>query len=216
MKKIELNKDQKEKFSEIFLDKYFDFGFGVMPKREMDILIFHIINDELNLFKGKSNYEIANILGISEAKVKSLRLDISLKYKTNEITDKPYELAKRIFIEKNIPFDYRDDIIFIQIEDPVLKRDIESHLKSQGFIIDFSFNREILKITPAGFLTILANNKEEAFNIIVKKLNQNIESTKQIKKADFKQKTFLEKAQIILNQAPNKLDLLFRIVSLIV
>ena len=54
---VKQNFNTKSEYLNNFLDFYLDNGFGVRSKREIDIYIFHLL-EELNLIKDKSNYEI--------------------------------------------------------------------------------------------------------------------------------------------------------------
>jgi hypothetical protein len=56
-------------------------GFDSMTKGEIEILVFHLLLESEKM-KNLSNYHIANTLHIPETKVKSLRLNASLKYQT--------------------------------------------------------------------------------------------------------------------------------------
>ena len=52
-----------ENFGKEFLKHYLSASFGEMSKSETEILIFHLLSSD---FKGLSNYEISNLLKISE------------------------------------------------------------------------------------------------------------------------------------------------------
>ncbi|MBR2881710.1 MAG: response regulator transcription factor, partial [Prevotella sp.] len=70
--------------SNSLINEYLERGFGTMTKREFEVMILHdLLQNEL---KGKSNYEISRKLGITEAKVKGLVYEVSLKYDKDEET----------------------------------------------------------------------------------------------------------------------------------
>ena len=66
-----------KEFGKSFVGRYLHNGFSSMPKRELDILVFHLLRCSPEL-TGKSIYELSNIFKISEAKVKALILEGSL------------------------------------------------------------------------------------------------------------------------------------------
>ncbi len=38
-----MNRSEKEKFAETFVEKYLTQGFGSLPKSEIDLLVFHLL-----------------------------------------------------------------------------------------------------------------------------------------------------------------------------
>ena len=71
--KINLSTKQYERFGRVFLENYLSHGYATLPKREIDILVFHLISESKDI-KNKDNYTIANKLRLTETRVKSLRL----------------------------------------------------------------------------------------------------------------------------------------------
>ena len=76
---ISLSDVENEQFVTQFTLKYLQNGFSVMPKREIDILIFHLLR-QTKQFKGKSVYELSNLFKMSEQKVKSYILEGALRH----------------------------------------------------------------------------------------------------------------------------------------
>lgn len=52
-------------------------GLGALPKREIDLFIFNNLM-EMTAYKGKSNYELAELLKIPESIIKALKLNSAL------------------------------------------------------------------------------------------------------------------------------------------
>ncbi|WP_181001199.1 hypothetical protein [Campylobacter concisus] len=69
--------EASENFGKEFLEHYLSGSFGSMSKSETEILIFHLLSKH---FEISSNYEISNLLKISETKVKNLTLNAHLRY----------------------------------------------------------------------------------------------------------------------------------------
>ena len=120
-----------------------------MTKREFEVMILHdLLQNEL---KGKSNYEISRKLGITEAKVKGLVYEVSLKY------DKDEETWKQRFmqaIQKVNLFEKKDHVVF-SIEDKATRSYLDALLKSKGRFSDKSFNSEIVIMRTIDFVDLL-------------------------------------------------------------
>ena len=70
---------EKIAFADDFLALYLSMGFGSLPKREIDLFVFHALSHSAE-HRGKSNYELANTFGISESRIKSLKLNSALRH----------------------------------------------------------------------------------------------------------------------------------------
>lgn len=135
--------------SNSLINEYLERGFGTMTKREFEVMILHdLLQNEL---KGKSNYEISRKLGITEAKVKGLVYEVSLKY------DKDEETRKQRFmqaIQKVNLFEKKDHVVF-SIEDKATRSYLDALLKSKGRFSDKSFNSEIVIMRTIDFVDLL-------------------------------------------------------------
>lgn len=135
--------------SNSLINEYLDRGFGTMTKREFEVMILHdLLQNEL---KGKSNYEISRKLGITEAKVRGLVYEVSLKY------DKDEETWKQRFmqaIQKVNLFEKKDHVVF-SIEDKATRSYLDAQLKSKGRFSDKSFNSEIVIMRTIDFVDLL-------------------------------------------------------------
>ena len=135
--------------SNSLINEYLERGFGTMTKREFEVMILHdLLQNEL---KGKSNYEISRKLGITEAKVKGLVYEVSLKY------DKDEETWKQRFmqaIQKVNLFEKKDHVVF-SIEDKATRSYLDALLKSKGRFSDKSFNSEIVIMRTIDFVDLI-------------------------------------------------------------
>lgn len=143
--------EASENFGKEFLEHYLSGSFGSMSKSETEILIFHLL---LKHFENSSNYEISNLLKISETKVKNLTLNAHLRYGQNN-KDILKKIMLRICDTLDVNFDENIGEIKISVENPVEKRELVNEIKKLGSYADFSFNNEILKIKINVFLKLL-------------------------------------------------------------
>lgn len=143
--------EASENFGKEFLEHYLSGSFGSMSKSETEILIFHLLSKH---FEISSNYEISNLLKISETKVKNLTLNAHLRYGQSN-KDILKKIMLRICDTLDVNFDENIGEIKISVENPVEKRELVNEIKKFGSYADFSFNNEILKIKINVFLKIL-------------------------------------------------------------
>lgn len=185
----------KNNFVEKFLENYLAPSFGAMSKSEIDILVFHLLEDS---FDKLSNYEISNLLKISETKVKNLRVNAYLRYNQNE-NQILKNIIKRLSDSISTKVDIKNNEVRFTLENPVEKRVMIAKIKELGENIDFSFNNEILKLDLLAFFTFLNNISGEDIFLNVLKDNKN--KNKNLKLQEFldKNKTFKEKIIGILN-----------------
>jgi hypothetical protein len=211
-----LSDSEKIRFSEEFLSRFLSPGFGALPKREIEILVFHLLFHKTGAFIGQSNYDISNELKISETKVKSFKIEASLKYQQTVHQDALLEIA-RLFFEYNEskPALEGDNVLFA-LEDPVLKREFEHAVKKLGYFVDHSFNREIIKVKASVFLEIFIQNFEGGEEIFYQLVKKQYQGDSQFQKELNKQQPMGKRIELVLDDHKNKIDLVTSILSLII
>lgn len=158
MMNIEVNSQKGNEFLNEFLELYLSRGFGNMPKREVDVLIFHLLKKYGSLNE-KSNHLMAMQLRTTPLKIKSLNYESILRFPPSEVNIFTEEYFKIQLIEyfKNPVFKFRkeDNWIYIQIDNPLLLEAFKAIALNNKEIIDSSFNSEIVKISFEGFVLVL-------------------------------------------------------------
>jgi hypothetical protein len=141
-----------------FLDYFLDKGIGSVSKYETDIFIFYLM-DKYQKQKGLkfTNYEMSSLLKISERKIKNLKLEVGIRYTSNNENDelsswmKFLELISEGLLEFETP-----EKIALTIEDPYLLRFIEHKLKIlKEPSTDYSFNSERIKLKVSSLKILL-------------------------------------------------------------
>jgi len=175
-----LEKTEEHKFGEKFMRRYLSHGFGAMTKSEIDILVFHLIKQQ-NQYREQNNYELARSLKITEAKVKSLTLNASLRY--SEVNHKA-EVAS--FVEKLLNKDklaeFENGDVKVGIEDPAKKAEIEYAIKKTGRTPEYGRNREILRFSSETLLSLIIDNVEKGSDEFKKLVEENVKLNKNHKK----------------------------------
>lgn len=146
-----IHEDKYSEFSKFFLNQYFGKGFGSMNKTDIEILIFHALQ-QFGTIAEMSDFEVCRLLRISESKVKRLRYESSIVY--GEQSDKELKIrlynylsSARILKEKGY--------IQFSIEDKFLRNWFYSKVKAIKGFADTSYNSEIVKISNQTFADVL-------------------------------------------------------------
>lgn len=164
-----MTRDEREKLAAHLISLYLESGFGSPSKREVDLLLFHHITQARENI-GKSNYELATLLKIPESRVKTFRLNSALKYQA--INTKA--ILGKIIIRLSRGQQYttiENGKMEISLEDPVEKRELENFLKSKGHFAEYTFNAEVLRISPVRLFELIVENMdkpEDHFNELVR------------------------------------------------
>lgn len=135
--------EASENFGKEFLEHYLSGSFGSMSKSETEILIFHLLSKH---FEISSNYEISNLLKISETKVKNLTLNAHLRYPIQSGDEIVRETLVDIAKKFSAIYDEQNGEVKIHIQSSVQKREMINAINKLGSFADYGLNNEILKI----------------------------------------------------------------------
>lgn len=135
--------EASENFGKEFLEHYLSGSFGSMSKSETEILIFHLLSKH---FENSSNYEISNLLKISETKVKNLTLNAHLRYPRQSGDEIVRETLVNIAKKFSAIYDEQNGEVKIHIQSSVQKREMINAINKLGSFADYGLNNEILKI----------------------------------------------------------------------
>ena len=146
------------KFSQHFIEEYLSRGFGVLPKREVDIIILHYLIEDGVFEKDESGeldyYEMSSKLKISETKVRNLIKDVQLRYES--FTEETFKLRLYQLISKTrFSFDRNQDYIIFSIANPMLKQTFEHWVAKVNGFTDSSFSSKIVKLSNDVFADVL-------------------------------------------------------------
>jgi len=145
-----MKKEYNKKFNSLISD-YMKYGFSQMSKHDVDLLMYKYITENTNFLKNLSCYEISKKLVISTTKVKRLQLDNFLRSGGADNKQCVQDLLVQIKNGKIKPELSKDKIKFI-VDDPILKQEFEHIIKELGYIVDYSFNKDVISIQLTSFL----------------------------------------------------------------
>ena len=160
-----LSENAKKRFEE---SRLFTRQFGTFSKSDYEVLMFTIYLDSL---EGEvRDYDISIDLGITESKVRSLRVRSQLLYPKKIYWQE--ELATAI---KHGSYDPETKQITVTIEDPSVKNLLKSIIEKNFGTVGLSLNTKHLVLPIESYL-LLATCAEDDCEDAVKSLNQKLKS----------------------------------------
>ncbi|QSV44751.1 hypothetical protein [Geobacter benzoatilyticus] len=152
--------DEKQDFADRFMALYLSMGLGSLPKREIDLFVFHFLLKSSD-YRGKSNYELANNFGVPESKIKALRLTSALRHEQINSHAVLSRIVDRLIHSEQYAA-LAEGKIEISLEDPVEKRELENFLKARGHHAEYTLNSEVLKISAGRLLELIMEHADRA------------------------------------------------------
>jgi hypothetical protein len=169
MKEIILNKP--ENFANQFLKEYLNRGYGRLSKREMDILVLHLLFEDRQYDVNNPDfYKMSLELRITESRIKNLYKDVQLIY----LEDDPEKSFKKKLIQliQTQKFQINKRKIRLFIKDPLFRQSFENWIYKANSFVDYSFNRDILEIEIDVFIEVIESNIDQDENEVKKLIKQ--------------------------------------------
>lgn len=154
-----LNNNEKSALFDELFSHYLSHGYQSLSKKDLDLLLYHIVTRNSFGRKSVSMAELARVLRIPINKVRSLRIESELRWA--EIDNKSIieRVVRRTFSDKNIKYlrsaqsdTLNSGKIPIVVEDPIEKFSLEEVVKSDGGIIDYRFNQDVIEVDTEALL----------------------------------------------------------------
>lgn len=184
--------NDQAKFASEFIDKYLSRGFGSMNKNDVEVLLFTLFKRD-GVLADKSNFELAKMLHITEARVKRLAYESEIVYGETE-----EKVLQKRFLDLlyKTKIQVENGTLRFVVEDKYLRSTIYETLKQNGYYIDSSFNSEIVSVKKEALVFLLdqyysdTDKKEilDGYNAV----------RKEVKKAD--KKSFSEVMSVVLDK----------------
>lgn len=132
-----------------FLKSYMNPAFGTLPKREIDIAIFQLLQD-LKIYDDTPDlYSLLSSLRITRSKARTLLYESNLRK-----TDKPTLESELVEILIS-PLLKDNDKVCLEVGNPLLIDHIKYALKELSHITDSSFSPELIKLTPDAYKALI-------------------------------------------------------------
>ena len=165
---MELKIDKKEEFLDTLLNYYTERGFGVVSKRDIDILMMHLLLKHSD-FKKLSNHELSLKLKITEVKIKNLVHEAKLRFyqlNDDDIRSEFIDIIEKSTIEI---FSHK---VTLNVDDTYLRMALQERVKNLGYVYDSSSEEGNFLMSTDAFSALLGTfyNKDE-INEFMKKVS---------------------------------------------
>lgn len=136
------------------MDVYFDKGFGVMNKTELETLFYHVFWKH-DLLTGKC-FDDSLKLQIPEAKARKLIYESQVKYKTRNQEDLDCYIRQSVgecLTHASLVKNNKE--VRFAIEDKYLRVALNAKLRANNYFADTSFNKDIISLDEASFIKMV-------------------------------------------------------------
>jgi len=161
------------------------YGLGVQPKSDLEALLFHCIcnaiEDQYVDNIQELDYVLMQMLRISPAKLRSLRITRSAKFLNNLDWRDPNNQLRIVIALKNAPIgngNIHEGKIKVVVSDPHTQNLIERMVEEKKGVLDKSFSSRILVLNAEQFLEIVSdiygNGAEDGYENTIKAIKQEV------------------------------------------
>jgi hypothetical protein len=152
------------KFAEVFLENYLVGGLGSLPKREIDLLVLRAyleatMDDSIpTAIANADPYQLGRELNIRAARIRTMLDDLRYRYPPSE-GDLRSQLSEALRKGEIVP---DKNSLRIQIDDMLLRDHVRKIVRDCFGIVDTSFDRTIISLTPEKLLILAISAQDEA------------------------------------------------------
>ena len=142
--------EEKARCFDTIAEMYYNRNFGKLSKADFEVLMFSILLEHCrgnNL--DESDYALAVQLGITESRVRSLKVKKELQYPDD------YNW-KRLFLlsVKHGRYDEAKGLMVLSLSDPNVKREIEHQIEVKGWYHESQLNAKLLQMPVDQFIEL--------------------------------------------------------------
>jgi hypothetical protein len=133
-----------------FMQAYITPAFGSLPKREIDIALFQILQDLKIFDKNPEIYTLLSSLRVTRHKARGVLYEANLRRDSDSnLDDELFDLLKDpVFLKDN-------DKVCLEIGNPLLIDHLKHSLRKVKRITDGSFSPELVKLTPEAYIALI-------------------------------------------------------------
>lgn len=165
MKKIQLN--NATEFAKSFLERYLHDGFGRLQKREIDVLVFHLLLQDGQYRLPEDMYKAGRELGLSETRIRNLYQDVQLRYMQ---FDEHEAMMRLIGVVESGAMERSGDKLTFIIRDPLLRQYFEEWVAAEDGFTDSRFNKNLVVVSVDVLSRVLSQLAPEDTDAIRKAL----------------------------------------------
>lgn len=160
MRYIQFDDEEKIVLFDEIASHFYDANFGQMSKADMELLMFRFYLEKMiSTYQNQdgtidynkcSDYKISKELGITQQKVRNLKVKKELIYPTK------YDWkAALALLTENARYDKATNKVTLNIPDPNLYIEIQNFIEEQGSYVEKQLNSKILQIRAEYYIALV-------------------------------------------------------------
>lgn len=146
----------------ILSEKFYLGNFGNFSKTEFDLLMFHFFYENYKKNSKKkyiSDYEISKELGITQSRVKNLRIKCELMYPDQNF-DWKQEFKNKV---SDARFNHLTEKVSIPIFDPIILLEVQNYVEEIDLYNEVKVTSKVLETNIFSFLDLIISFEEEDY-----------------------------------------------------
>lgn len=145
-----LEKPELEALLGRLLSDYTAPAFGVLPKREVDLLVFRTLRDAGLILGETALYQVMADLRVSRSKARNLMFDLEIRQaQAGQLDDQ----VRSVIMNDSY---FRDANWFIlEVENPVVQAHLREICRRARVVTDASFNPSLVRLPVSGLASVL-------------------------------------------------------------
>lgn len=146
---------------DLLANRFYEHNFGQISKADFEVLMFKIYLDDLHRSnEDDSDFVLATALGITESKVRSLKVKKELQYPDNGIG------WKSTFIRsiQYAAYDEKNDLVKLAVVDPNVKRNLDHSIDELHIYSEAQLNGKLLQMRPDHFIRLIESLSNDLGN----------------------------------------------------
>ena len=129
-----------------FLSSYLNPAFGILPKKEIDLQVFKMLEQIGYINEDSTLYELVQKLRVTKTKARNLLYDQELRrLDITELDKHIIELLKNPILQKE------GDLFLFEVENPLVSDHFKAKVQSIGYLTDGSFSPSIVRLSIETF-----------------------------------------------------------------
>ena len=163
-------------FDELVVE-YCAHSFGSLSKKEVDLLVFRLMRESGRIKLDADMQEMSRQLMVPVSKVRSLLYDLQLRDKTANNENWFRDAILAVLKKARIKMDNGEPTVWVVIESPLLRKELEARAKRKASFVDSSFNRELLKLDMVIYARLLEEIAPNEYKTIQDAALKNLKKT---------------------------------------
>jgi hypothetical protein len=152
---------------EELLRAYMTPAFGVLPKHEIDMILFEVLQKVGYLDKNSTPYELVRRLKVTRSKAQSLIYESNLRQSTSADDDLKEQLRKLLTEDSLLIY---NDKVAIEVENPLLRDYIRQCLREVNCITDTSYSKDLLCMSAKAYQKLCEKYANDAYKCLMSSL----------------------------------------------